>query len=86
MEEALDIGALVERGQEIAWIDETPLSAPLSGMVRGLTRDQVPVSIGTKVIEIDPRGPAAVIRGLGERPRRIAEGFLQAVEEWSGRL
>ncbi len=81
-----DIGVLVERGQEIAWIDETPLSAPLSGMVRGLTRDQVPVSIDTKVIEIDPRGPAAVTRGLGERPRRIAEGVLKAVGEWSGSL
>lgn len=81
-----DIGVLVERGQEIAWIDETPLSAPLSGMVRGLTRDQVPVSIGTKVIEIDPRQSGAVIRGLGERPRRIAESVLKAVGEWSERL
>ena len=76
-----DIGDLVECAQEIARIGDTPLFAPLSGMIRGVTRDGIPVSIGTKVIEIDPRGPAAVTRGLGERPRRIAAGVLKAVTE-----
>ena len=83
---SLDIGTLVEHGQEVAQIRDTVLLAPLAGMIRGLTRDGVPISIGTKVVEIDPRGPAAVIRGLGERPRRIAEGVIKAVGEWSGRL
>ncbi len=77
----LNIGDLVECAQEIARIGDSPLFAPLSGMVRGVTRDGVPVSIGKKVIEIDPRGAAAVTRGLGERPRRIAAGVLKAVTE-----
>lgn len=77
----IDIGAAVKCGENVARIGDTPLFAPLSGMVRGVTRAGVPVSIGTKVIEIDPRGPAAVTRGLGERPRRIAAGVLKAVTE-----
>lgn len=78
----LEIGAQVARGQEIARINNTALCAPLSGIIRGLTRDSVPVSIGTKVIEVDPRGSAAVISGLGERPRRIAEGVVRVVREF----
>jgi xanthine dehydrogenase accessory factor len=75
------IGDPVSDGQLIARIGDTPLAAPLAGTIRGLTRDGVPVAAGTKVIEIDPRGgpPPA---GLGERPARIAEGVLRAVDAW----
>ena len=34
---------------------------------------------GTKIIEADPRGDFAAVFGLGERPRRIAEGVCRAV-------
>jgi xanthine dehydrogenase accessory factor len=55
------------------------LAVPLDGVLRGLTRDGVPVTAQTKVIEVDPRGPDAEVRGIGERPRRIADGVLAAV-------
>ena len=35
---------------------------------------------GTKVIEIDPRGYPALVRGIGGRPARIADGVLQAID------
>jgi xanthine dehydrogenase accessory factor len=75
-----EIGDPVSEGQVVAYIDSYPLPAPLDGVVRGLTHEGVPVSIGTKVIEVDPRGAVAVISGLSERPGRIAAGVLQAVE------
>src|SRR5262245_50420096 len=50
----------------------TVLTTPLDGLLRGLTR----------VIEVGPRGPAAIVTGLGERPRRIAQEVLQAVQHW----
>jgi len=31
------------------------------------------------VIEVDPRGNSVAAFGLGERPRRIAEGVLRAL-------
>ena len=62
------------------------LVAPLTGVLRGLTRDGVSVGVGTKVIEVDPRGPAAVVAGIGERPSRIAAGVLAAVQGWVNAL
>jgi xanthine dehydrogenase accessory factor len=54
--------------------------APLSGRVRGLVHDGAQVSKGAKLVEIDPRGEAAQVYGLGERPKRIAAGVLRAVQ------
>jgi len=55
------------------------------GVLRGLMRDGVLVAAGTKVIEIDPRGDPRLVRGSGERPARIADGVLQAIETARGR-
>lgn len=73
------VGDLVDSGERIATIGTHELTAPLAGVLRGLTRSGVTVDKGTKVIEIDPRGKAAPVTGLGERPRRIAEGVIQLV-------
>lgn len=65
---------------------DAALLAPLDGALRGLTHDDVPVAAGTKVIEVDPRGRVDDVRGIGERPRRIAEGVLSAMRAWERRL
>jgi hypothetical protein len=40
----------------------------------------VPVTRGTKIVEVDPRGAErAPLRGRGERPRRVAVGAAAAV-------
>jgi xanthine dehydrogenase accessory factor len=69
----------VRAGAELARIGDLVLRAPLAGRLRGLTHTGVTVEHGTKVIEIDPRGEDADIFGIGERPRRIAEGVLAAL-------
>ncbi len=74
------IGDAVEQGMTVATLDDKSLAAPLSGRLRGLTRDGVTVTKGTKVIEVDPRGVGAGMFGCGERPRRIAAGVLRAIE------
>jgi len=42
--------------------------------------DCAPVSVRTKVIEVDPRIREAEVRGIAERPRRIAEAILSAIQ------
>jgi len=74
------IGQMVKAGTSVAQIEATRLVAPLDGVLRGLTRDGVPVEVGTKVIEVDPRGDSAFVRGIGERPARIADGVVAAIE------
>lgn len=76
---AARIGAIVGGGSIVARLDEELLTAHIGGMLRGLTHDGVPVRRGTKVIEVDPRGPYAKVFGLGERPRCIAEAVLDVV-------
>lgn len=75
------IGEAVHRGQKIAAIDSMVLTAPLDGVPRGLTRDGVPVAVRTKVIEVDPRDMKGEVRGISERPSRIAAGVLSAIRE-----
>lgn len=76
-----NIGDAVEKGQKVARIGETPIYVPLSGCLRGIAHDGARVVKDAKIIEVDPRGDARAAHGLGERPRRIAEGVLKAVEE-----
>lgn len=79
-----DVGHWVTAGDIIASIDDIPLAAPLTGVLRGLCRDGVPVAPGTKVIEVDPRGWDAVYSGIGERAFKLAESVLTVFEavEW----
>jgi xanthine dehydrogenase accessory factor len=76
------IGDLVSAGAVIGAIGEITLVAPLSGALRGLTRNGVPVGVGTKVIEVDPRGVDAIVRGIGERPAAIAAGVVRVIQQW----
>ena len=78
------IGDRVHAGDVVATIGEEPLLAPLDGILRGLTHDDVPVARGQKVVEVDPRGDVSSAIGIGVRPRRIAEGVLRAVEDHAG--
>lgn len=73
------IAQRVAAGEAVATIGEEVLLAPLDGILRGLVHDGVPVQAGAKVLEVDPRGDPAKVHGIGERPRRIAEGVLAAI-------
>jgi len=73
------IGDRVEENQAIATVGMLTLCTPIAGILRGLTRSGVEVAARTKVIEVDPRCDPAGIFGVGERPRRIGEGVLQAM-------
>ena len=53
------IGDIVEAGTEIAYIEteegHVPVLATITGIIRGLIRDQYPVVKGFKIADIDPR-------------------------------
>ncbi len=78
---AHSIGQRVVRGEIVAVLAERFITAPLTGCIRGLTHHGVHVTAGTKVVEIDPRSDPSTCFGLGERPRRIAQGVLKAVDQ-----
>jgi len=75
-------GDPVQEGQKIARINKTSLFAPITGILRGITYDDIPVRTRTKVIEVDPRGAGSQISGIAKRPKKIAEGILHAIRIW----
>ena len=79
----LQIGEQVSARAVVARIERTSVHAPISGTLRGLTRPGVLVLRGDKILEVDPRPPErAGFAGLGERPRRIANGVALAIRQW----
>lgn len=80
----LNIGDAVREGQTVARIGDTPIYAPKTGRLRGLVRDGVVVTVGTKCVEVVPEG--ARYTGLAERPARIAQGVLTAIMQQGGLL
>lgn len=50
-----DIGDIVEKGQVIAKIDDTDVTASLTGVLRGIIREGFLVKKGMKIADIDPR-------------------------------
>ena len=73
---SFQIGSIVVEGQEIAAIGELSLRAPISGILRGLTHDGVPVAKKTKVIEVDPpQGIRPRLPGLPNARGRLRMAF-----------
>lgn len=82
---AVDIGAIVRAGQTIARIGETPVSATINGVLRGLIREGYPVSAGLKIADIDPRPEqAAYCDTISDKARAIGGGVVEALLELSG--
>lgn len=78
------IGDIVEKGEEIAYIEDgdkkIPVIATISGIIRGLIRDGYPVTEGFKIADIDPReGELSNCFTISDKARCIAGSVLEAV-------
>jgi xanthine dehydrogenase accessory factor len=73
------IGDHVASGEEIATLGGDSIAAPLAGVLRGLSARGARIGAGQKIVEVDPRNDASLCFGLGERPRRIATGVVEAL-------
>lgn len=73
------IGDLVTDGQTIAFVQGQPVYARISGVLRGLLRDGIYVSSGTKMGDIDPRAEPSHCVTISEKAYAIAGGVLEAL-------
>lgn len=79
------IGDVVTEGEEIAWIEMPdgrvcPVSATISGIIRGLLREGYPITKGFKIADIDPRREElANCFTISDKARCIAGSVLEAV-------
>lgn len=77
------IGQQVRAGEPIGRIGGEVVLAPLDGHLRGLSRNGVDVTLGQRIVEVDPRNRPQLF-GRGERPAAIAGGVLQAIDGFGG--
>jgi len=73
------IGERVSKGSVVAVVDDFPVIAKISGVVRGLLRDGIEVKKGMKVGDIDPRGKKEFCFTISDKARAIAGGALEAI-------
>ena len=90
-----DIGLRLEQGEKIGVVvllfaredlykgfpvdSEYPVVARISGVIRGLLRDGVPVEAGDKIGDIDPRGMTEDLEHISDKAQRVAEGVHEAI-------
>ncbi len=73
------IGIRVNKGSVVAVVDDFPVIAEISGVVRGLLREGVEVKKGMKVGDIDPRGKRELCFTISDKARSIGGGVLEAI-------
>jgi xanthine dehydrogenase accessory factor len=79
------IGDRVNKGSVVAVVDDFPVMAKISGIVRGLIREGVEVKKGMKVGDIDPRGKREFCFTISDKARAIGGGVLEAILYWVNR-
>jgi xanthine dehydrogenase accessory factor len=77
---AFNVGDLVNKGDEIGYLDKDPVRAPATGVLRGISRNKAHVAMNQKMIEVDP-SKQLKRTGIGERPLKVAKGVIHALKQ-----
>lgn len=73
------IGDQVTKGDIVAYVDEQPVVAQITGTLRGLLHDQLLVPAGLKIGDIDPRCIIEHCFSISDKARSIGGGVLEAI-------
>lgn len=77
-----EIADIVGTGQELGRVGETPVTAPIDGVVRGLIAPGTSVKTGLKIGDIDPRSDPAACFEVSDKALAIGGGAVEAVLTW----
>jgi len=78
-ESDLEIGVLVKKGQTIGTVAGEPVTAGVSGVLRGLIRPATRVRRGLKIGDVDPREVQSYCSTISEKARAIGGTVLEAI-------
>jgi len=73
------IGDIVAAGDVVAFVDQTPVTVVIPGIIRGLLREGTPVTKGLKAGDVDPRARLDYCESVSDKGRAIAGGVLEAI-------
>ena len=74
-----NIGDYVEKGDIVAYVNDTPIFAEINGIVRGMLQKDVKVFNGMKSGDIDPRCEKNHCFTISDKARSIGGGVLEAI-------
>jgi xanthine dehydrogenase accessory factor len=80
------IGQVVEEGDVVAFVEGIPITARVSGAVRGLLHEGLIVTKDQKIGDIDPRGAPEYCFTISDKSRAVAGGVLEAILRLGGSL
>lgn len=75
----VDIGDMVEKDDILCFVDETPVRAKISGVVRGMIHSDLMVKDGQKLGDVDPRKNERYCYTISDKGRAIAGGVLETI-------
>ncbi len=73
------LGDLIVQGALMGQVGDTAVTAPLTGMVRGLLQDGLQVTARFKIGDINPRGAKADYLSASDKAMAIGGGVLEAM-------
>jgi xanthine dehydrogenase accessory factor len=73
------IGDSVTKGDLIGRVGNTSVIAPLDGMLRGLIRPEISVTIGLKIGDVDPRNVVSYCDTISEKVRALGGAILETI-------
>jgi xanthine dehydrogenase accessory factor len=74
-------GDVVQEGQQMGSIDDSPVHSKIAGTVRGLLLPG-PVTEGLKIADVDPRFDPASVGRISDKSLSVGGGVLEAVLVW----
>ena len=73
------VGQMIEVGEVIGWINETPIYAKISGCIRGLLKSGVKVNSNVKIGDIDPREDDTFCYTISDKALAMGGGVLEGI-------
>lgn len=74
-----DIGEQVAKGELIAQVSGVPILSKIDGIIRGMLRDNTPVTNGMKVGDVDPRGDIRLCPTISDKARSLGGAAIEAI-------
>ncbi|MDC7245908.1 MAG: selenium-dependent molybdenum cofactor biosynthesis protein YqeB [Sphaerochaetaceae bacterium] len=76
------IGDIVRKGDVIAHIGKTEVTATIDGVLRGMLHDGLPVPEGFKIADIDPRAEVSHCFSISDKAKAVGGAVLEAVDSY----
>ena len=74
-----NLGDRVVAGQAVVQVDNTFVSAPFTGILRGLIHGGITVRRGMRIGDLDPRNDPGLCVQVSDKSHAVGEGVLEAI-------